>query len=169
VDLVGQDDPHNGLVRDLGQVAEIVRLALAPGSAIVGIDAIRASLDDRRNLVAEVGPDPLEHRHASAAFHCVVEQRGNRLRLVAAILEHQACDDEQMREIWDLGAEAPLFALGLVRERDRAQEAFGEARRWCVGQDGRDHEPATSCARAKPWPNDIVTTGGEPLRPGSRS
>jgi hypothetical protein len=110
----------------------------------------------------------LEHRHASAAFHRVVEPRGNRLRLVAAILEHQACDDEQMREIWDLGA-VPLFAVGLVRDRDRAQEAFGEVRRWSVGQDGRGPGPATSCARARPAPNNVVTPAGGPSRPGSRS
>jgi hypothetical protein len=52
VDLVGERDAQRALDRDVGQVGEIARLALAPGARVVRVEAVRAGLDDGRDLGA---------------------------------------------------------------------------------------------------------------------
>jgi hypothetical protein len=55
-----------------------------------------------------------------------VEHRGDRLVLVAAVLDHQAGDDEQMGQIRDLGSGAALVSVDLRGERDSGEEPLGQ-------------------------------------------
>ena len=72
---------------------------------------VAAALDDRGDL----GPEPLvdlaERAHAAAVLDDVVQQRGDRRRLVAAVLEHERADREQMREVRDRRALAHILRV----------------------------------------------------------
>ena len=72
-------------------------------------------LDDRRDARAEAPLNPIEHRPSAAVLDGVVQDRGDRLGLVAAVLEHQAADDEQVRQVRDLGPDAALATVDLLR------------------------------------------------------
>lgn len=58
-----------------------------------------------------------------------MQQCGDRLILIAAILDHQAAHHQQVREIRDLRPRPPLMPVDLRRQRDGAQEPPGQRRR----------------------------------------
>ena len=55
--------------------------------------------------------DPFEHRRAAAVLDRVVQQRADRLGLVAAHLEHERGDTEQVGDVRDRRSLAQLAAV----------------------------------------------------------
>jgi hypothetical protein len=123
VHLVGKCDAERSVVVDGGEVGDIRGLALAPAPRVVRVEAVRAGFDEVGDTRAEPRSDAIEHRSPSGILGRVVEQRGDRLVLVAPVLEHEPRDDEQVGEVGDLRSHPPLVAVQLVGERDGGQEA----------------------------------------------
>jgi hypothetical protein len=71
-------------------------------------------LDDGGDLGPEPGADAVEHGRPAAVLDGVVEERGDRLVLVAAVFEHESGDDEQVRGVRDLRSETAVPAVRLV-------------------------------------------------------
>jgi hypothetical protein len=55
-----------------------------------------------------------------------VEERADRLVLVAAVFEHESGDDEQVRGVRDLRSETAVPAMRLVGERGGGEEPVGQ-------------------------------------------
>lgn len=115
VDLVGERDPQHSIIADLRQVLEISSLSLDPRLIGIAADVVRAAFDDRRNAGAEAPLDSFKQRPSAAVLDRVVQHRGDRILLIAAVLEHQAANDEQVRQIRDLGPDPALATVDLVR------------------------------------------------------
>ncbi len=79
-------------------------------------------------MVAEPRPDLGEHPLSASVFRCVVKQRGDRLVLAAAILDHQRAHAEQMADVRDAAAFAQLGTVCRRRELERVIEALAEYR-----------------------------------------
>jgi hypothetical protein len=86
-------------------VAEVRGLALPPAARVGGIYGVRTRLHNRRDIRAELAVDALEHRSPAAILDTVVQQRGDRLGLIAAVFEHQPGHDHEVRGVRDLRAE----------------------------------------------------------------
>src|SRR5205807_2550885 len=67
---------------------------------------------DVGDMVAEPRPDLVQHRLASLILGGIVQERGDRLVLVAAVLDHERADAEQVTDIRDAAALADLRAVG---------------------------------------------------------
>ena len=68
--------------------------------------------------------DLREHPLAAPVLGRVVEQRGDRLVLAAAVLDHQRADAEEVADIGDAAALAHLGAMGRGGELERLLEAL---------------------------------------------
>ena len=103
---------------------------LAPGrlGVLVGVGAC---LDDRGDTGPEAVEDAPAHRVAVAVLDRVVQQPGDRLLLITAVLQNERGDGEQVRDVGDLRALPGLRRVRLASERQRRVE--GRA----------DHHPAT--------------------------
>jgi hypothetical protein len=64
------------------------------------------------------GLDSLEQRAPAAILDRVVEKRGDHLILVAAVLEDEARDHEEMGHVGDVRPDSARIAVHLVRQRD---------------------------------------------------
>ena len=84
---------------------------------------------DRRDPIAELLADPRERRLAALVLGAVVQQRGDRLVFVAAVLEHETGDREQVRDVGHAAALAGLAA--------RAADGFGDRGDEPIAQDHR--------------------------------
>ena len=60
----------------------------------VGLDRVGQLLDDLRHPRPELAADPLEQRAPAAVLNRVVQDRRDRLVLVASVLEHESGDDQ---------------------------------------------------------------------------
>jgi hypothetical protein len=126
VDLVGQSDAQHAVVVDVRQVGDVGRLALPPAALVLDrVKRVRAGGHDLGHALTEVAPQALEQLAPAAVLDAVVEHRRNRLVLVAAVLEHEARDDEQVRHVGDLGSE-PAAAVDLRGEVDGGDESLTE-------------------------------------------
>ena len=83
---------------------------------------VRAVGDDRRHGIAEALPNFLEDRFAALVFDRIVEEGGDSLILVAAVLEDECGDGEQVGNVGDIRALSTLLAVeatGIRRAMDR--------------------------------------------------
>lgn len=113
--LVSERHPQHGIVGDLRQVLEVAPLSLDPRLGGIALEVVSEVLDDRRDAGAEALVNPLEQRPSAAVLDGVVQHRGDRLFLIAAVLEHQAANYEQVRQIRDLGPDPALATVNLLR------------------------------------------------------
>ena len=124
------------------RVARRLRL---PGR--LAVDGLGARLHDARHLAAVALPDLLG-LHARVLDR-VVQQPRDRLRLGAAVVQHQRGHLEQVRGVRDPGALAHLRAVELDRPLDCAREPVAEH-----GPEGRHgvvsrlHAPSPRSSRA---------------------
>ena len=65
-----------------------------------------------------------------AVLDGVVPQRRDRLRLIAAVFQHQTGDDHQVRGERDLRAGTAITTVQIVGERGGGKEPIGQLRRW---------------------------------------
>lgn len=65
MDLVRDEHTQDRLVRHLGQVREVTRLAFAPGAGIIRVDAVGARRHDPGDVAAELNTDALQQRLAA--------------------------------------------------------------------------------------------------------
>ena len=94
-------------------MAQILCLALEPGWLWRGI-GIRASLNDVGNAISELLSDLSEARLPALVFHSIMEQRGNRFILVAAVRQD---DRRHSKEVSDIGAIGSLSELSGMQAR----------------------------------------------------
>jgi hypothetical protein len=149
VNLVGEGHEQHAVVLYLRQMGQVATLALDPRRLRVLVDRVRAALDDRGDPLAEAIADPVEHRPPAPVLDRVVKHRRNRLVLIAPLLEHQARDDEQMREVGNLGALAELTAVNFERQLECRDETGGELWR---GVSHRSDSPPYSLASGSKAP-----------------
>ena len=86
--------------------------------------AVGAGLDDRLDPVAEARADLVGRHLVRLVFQRVVQQRADRLVLVAAVLEHDGRDPDEVRHIGDVAAFALLVLVQLRRPDQGLAEAF---------------------------------------------
>ena len=100
------------------EVGEVALLASEPVRLGV-LERVGAFLDDAGDVVAEALPDLLERGVSAGVFGAVVEERGDRLVLTAAVFEHERAHRKQMRDVGDRCCLAHLACveLGTVGER----------------------------------------------------
>ena len=115
---------------------EVVFLPLLPRQLVFGIldEAVAAAEDDVADDVAEAGADLGERRFPAAVFGGVVQQRGDRLIFIGAVLEGERRHAEDVRDVRNAGPLAPLPAVHLVGVRHRGREPVGRRQRhaWMV-------------------------------------
>jgi hypothetical protein len=92
--------------------------------------------------VTESPPDLVEHPLASLVLGGVVQERCDRLVLVAAVLDHERADPEQVADVGDAaslshlrpmsGRREPQCLLEALAEDDRAGALAGEIRAYAA-------------------------------------
>lgn len=153
VQLVAGGD-EQGRDRLLLEAGEIDQLALAPVGVLrlrrvqlrLGLGgAVRAVLHDGGHGLAELGADGRFVSGAAVLEH-VVQQAGDGLVLVAAVLQHDAGDAQQVVEVGDGGALAELGGVGDAGVLDGLAVTLGQ------NGHGRtpSHVPLTPAARPRP-------------------
>ena len=123
-----------GRERRVAKVRDVRLLALSPRRLrrLVGVGA---RLHDVGDAAAEELTDAPECPVAALVLDGVVQQRGDRLVLVAAVLEDERRDAHEVRDIRDLRALSTLAGVQFARERERTVEARAERR--CVVERSR--------------------------------
>lgn len=104
-------------------MGQVRHLACSPRRLRPGV-RVRAPEDDLGDTLTKLGTNDVQGRQASLVFDGVVKQRGDGLVLVAAGLDDQGRDAQQVREVGDIGAFADLLAVQARRKQERGIESI---------------------------------------------
>ncbi len=86
---------------------------------------VRAAVDDLRHTIAESLANRRAGRGAALVLHGVVQQGGDRLAFVGAVLQRNARHAEQMRHVRHTAALARLLGMQLRGVRQGVVETVG--------------------------------------------
>src|SRR4051794_610643 len=137
VELVGDRD-QQGSLGCLVETRDVLLLAPAPRRPRLAV-AVGALVDDVGNRVAVAPADVAQALNSALVLHRVVEQGGDRLVLRATVLDHEARDTQQVRDIGLIVASPELSVMGPCRVAQRVYESIPQ-----LGGAGRGRLDGTS-------------------------
>lgn len=121
VQFVARGDESDG-VRRPANVSNVCLLALSPRRLRQDV-GVAARLDDLGDRSSEPFLDECCRARAALIFDGIMKDRRDRLVLRCAMLQSQARDREQVRDVRDLGSLPSLRAVETARERQSLGEA----------------------------------------------
>ena len=130
VQLVGRRDQAHRRARVL-EVGEVVLFPLLPRQLVFGIldEAVAASEDNLADRIAEARADLRQRRLAAAVFRGIMQQRPDCLVLVGAVLHGDRRNSEDVSDVGNAGALAPLALMDVVRVRQCGRKPCGRRQR----------------------------------------
>ena len=126
VELVGDRDAHDRF-RLASQALQVGLLPRAPCRLRI-LEGVGQAVDEHLDHRTEPATDLIQRGLPALILRPVVEQRGDRLVLVAAVLERQAAHGEEMHDVRDRRSLAGLARVQLDGVAGRLGESVAEDR-----------------------------------------